>query len=132
MRWLGRTAGRGKTVVADIGRNLAITSEQDTDRYDSKQQNASAGGSFTFGTMSGSASVNYSRDIMNSDYASVKEQTGIFAGSGGFDIVEDRSGNGNRWEYINKPFIEDITLSKKEVDIIMADVKKYAEAFLNE
>jgi hypothetical protein len=118
--------------VADIGRNLAITSEQDTDRYDSKQQNASAGGSFTFGTMSGSASVNYSRDSMNSDYASVKEQTGIFAGSGGFDIVEDRSGNGNRWEYINKPFIEDITLSKKEVDIIMADVKKYAEAFLNE
>ncbi|HCQ7773906.1 TPA: immunity 42 family protein [Enterobacter kobei] len=47
-------------------------------------------------------------------------------------LVEDRSGNGNRWEYINKPFIEDITLSKKEVDIIMADVKKYAEAFLNE
>ncbi|OUF23689.1 hypothetical protein AZ039_004410 [Enterobacter kobei] len=73
--------------MADIGRNLAITSEQDTDRYDSKQQNASAGGSFTFGTMSGSASVNYSRDSMNSDYASVKEQTGIFAGSGGFDIT---------------------------------------------
>lgn len=77
----------GESVLADIGRNLTITSEQDTDRYDSKQQNASAGGSFTFGTMSGSASVNYSRDSMNSDYASVKEQTGIFAGSGGFDIT---------------------------------------------
>ncbi|BBW24134.1 TPA: hemagglutinin repeat-containing protein [Enterobacter kobei] len=77
----------GESVLADIGRNLTITSEQDTDRYDSKQQNASAGGSFTFGTMSGSASVNYSRDSMNSDYASVKEQSGIFAGSGGFDIT---------------------------------------------
>ncbi|MDC7949735.1 hemagglutinin repeat-containing protein [Enterobacter kobei] len=76
----------GESILADIGRNLTITSEQDTDRYDSKQQNASAGGSFTFGTMSGSASVNYSRDSMNSDYVSVKEQSGIFAGSGGFDI----------------------------------------------
>ena len=77
----------GESVLADIGRNLTITSEQDTDRYDSSQKNASAGGSFTFGTMSGSASVNYSRDRMNSDYASVKEQSGIFAGSGGFDIT---------------------------------------------
>lgn len=77
----------GESVLADIGRNLTLASEQDTDRYDSKQQNISAGGSFTFGTMSGSASVNYSRDKMDSDYASVKEQTGIFAGSGGFDIT---------------------------------------------
>ncbi|NBC81722.1 hemagglutination protein, partial [Enterobacter asburiae] len=73
--------------MADIGRNLTLASEQDTDSYDSSQKNASAGGSFTFGTMSGSASVNYSRDRMDSDYASVKEQTGIFAGSGGFDIT---------------------------------------------
>ncbi|HHT0188780.1 TPA: hemagglutinin repeat-containing protein, partial [Raoultella planticola] len=42
----------GDTVIADIGRNLTLTSEQDSDRYDSKQQNASAGGSFTFGSMS--------------------------------------------------------------------------------
>jgi filamentous hemagglutinin len=77
----------GESVLADIGRNLTITSEQDTDRYDSSQKNASAGGSFTFGTMSGSASVSYSRDRMNSDYASVKEQSGIFAGSGGFDVT---------------------------------------------
>lgn len=78
----------GKTVVADIGRNLTLASEQDTDSYDSKQQNISAGGSFNIiGSRSGSASVSYSRDKMTSDYASVKEQTGIFAGSGGFDIT---------------------------------------------
>ncbi|EHN6430068.1 VENN motif pre-toxin domain-containing protein, partial [Escherichia coli] len=63
------------------------TSEQDSDRYDSKQQNASAGGSFTFGSMSGSASVNLSRDKMHSNYDSVQEQTGIFAGRGGFDVT---------------------------------------------
>jgi len=77
----------GKTVVADIGRNLTLASGQDTDSYDSKQQNISAGGSFSIGSMSGSASVSYSRDKMTSDYASVKEQTGIFAGTGGFDIT---------------------------------------------
>ncbi|AUU05961.1 hypothetical protein MC50_019990 [Raoultella planticola] len=77
----------GDTVIADIGRNLTLTSEQDSDRYDSKQQNASAGGSFTFGSMSGSASVNLSKDKMHSNYDSVAEQTGIFAGKGGYDIT---------------------------------------------
>ncbi|ENY3615276.1 hemagglutinin repeat-containing protein [Escherichia coli O8:H49] len=77
----------GETVKVDAGRHLTLTSEQDSDRYDSKQQNASAGGSFTFGSMSGSASVNLSRDKMHSNYDSVQEQTGIFAGRGGFDVT---------------------------------------------
>jgi filamentous hemagglutinin len=73
--------------MMDVGRNLTLTSEQDSDRYDSKQQNASAGGSFTFGSMSGSASVSLSQDRMHSNYDSVVEQTGIFAGKGGYDIT---------------------------------------------
>ncbi|MDU1026398.1 MAG: hemagglutinin repeat-containing protein, partial [Leclercia adecarboxylata] len=77
----------GETVKADIGRNLTLTSEQDSDRYDSKQQNASAGGSFSIGTMTGSASINLSRDKMHSNYDSVVEQTGIFAGKGGYDVT---------------------------------------------
>ncbi|HAM4810534.1 TPA: filamentous hemagglutinin N-terminal domain-containing protein, partial [Escherichia coli] len=77
----------GETVKVDAGRHLTLTSEQDSDRYDSKQQNASAGGSFTFGSMSGSASVNLSRDKMHSNYDSVQAQTGIFAGRGGFDVT---------------------------------------------
>ncbi|MDE9558159.1 hemagglutinin repeat-containing protein, partial [Xenorhabdus bovienii] len=48
----------GDKVTADIGRHLHLQSEQDKDNYDSKQQNASAGASFTYGSMSGSASVN--------------------------------------------------------------------------
>ncbi len=71
----------------DAGRNLTLTSEQDSDRYDPKQQSASAGGSFTFGSMTGSANVNVSRDKMYSTWQSVAEQTGIFAGKGGFDVT---------------------------------------------
>ncbi|MBE8598164.1 hemagglutinin repeat-containing protein, partial [Xenorhabdus sp. BG5] len=76
----------GETVTADVGRNLHLQSEQDKDNYDSKQENVSAGASFTYGSMSGSASVNASRDKLHSTFDSVNEQTGIFAGKGGFDI----------------------------------------------
>ena len=82
----GAQAG-GESVKVDAGRNLTLTSEQDSDRYDSKQQSASAGGSFTFGSMTGSANVNVSRDKMYSTWQSVAEQTGIFAGKGGFDVT---------------------------------------------
>ncbi|MCT4716618.1 hemagglutinin repeat-containing protein [Enterobacteriaceae bacterium H18W14] len=67
----------GERVTADIGRDLTIRSEQDSDSYHSKQQNVSAGGSFNFGSMTGSASVNASRDKMDSNYTSVNEQSGI-------------------------------------------------------
>jgi len=77
----------GEKVTVNAGRNLTLTSEQDSDRYDSKQQSVSAGGSFTFGSMTGSANVNVSRDKMHSNWQSVAEQTGIFAGKGGFDVT---------------------------------------------
>ena len=77
----------GDKVTMDVGRNLTLTSEQDSDNYDAKQQNSSAGASFTFGSMTGSGSVNLSRDKMHSTYDSVQEQTGVFAGKGGFDIT---------------------------------------------
>ena len=77
----------GNSVKVDAGRNLTLTSEQDSDRYDAKQQSASAGGSFTFGSMTGSANVNVSQDKMHSNWQSVAEQTGIYAGQGGFDVT---------------------------------------------
>ncbi|MCS3610021.1 hypothetical protein M2386_005034 [Erwinia rhapontici] len=76
----------GETVTADVGRNLTLASQQDSDSYDAKQQNVSAGGSFTFGSMTGSVNINANRDKMNSDFDSVKEQTGLFAGSGGYAV----------------------------------------------
>ncbi|MBT0716678.1 filamentous hemagglutinin N-terminal domain-containing protein [Rosenbergiella epipactidis] len=76
----------GERILAEVGRNLTLTSEQDSNRYDSKQKSASAGGSFTFGTMTPSGSLNLSKDKMHSTYDSVQEQTGLFAGKGGFDV----------------------------------------------
>ncbi|PQQ24549.1 filamentous hemagglutinin [Photorhabdus luminescens] len=76
----------GDKVTADVGHSLHLQSEQDKDNYDSKQENVSAGAGFTYGSMNGSASVNASRDKIHSKFDSVKEQTGIFAGQGGFDV----------------------------------------------
>ncbi|CAM3247200.1 hemagglutinin-related protein [Escherichia coli] len=46
-----------------------------------------AGGSFTFGSMTGSGYIAASRDKMKSRFDSVAEQTGMFSGDGGFDIT---------------------------------------------
>lgn len=77
----------GNSVKADIGRDLTITSLQDSDNYDSKQVSFGAGGSFTFGSMTGSGYINASQDKMHSNYDSVLDQSGIYAGKGGFDIT---------------------------------------------
>ncbi|MDE1483440.1 hemagglutinin repeat-containing protein [Xenorhabdus bovienii] len=76
----------GEQVTVQAGRNLHLESEQDKNNYDSEQKNASAGASFTYGSMNGSYSANASRDKMHSKFDSVKEQTGILAGKGGFDV----------------------------------------------
>jgi len=77
----------GEAVVADIGRDLTIASTQDSDHYNSKQNSVSGGVGYTFGAGTASGSVNVSRDKMTSDYDSVQEQSGLFAGSGGFDVT---------------------------------------------
>ncbi|MCI4596896.1 VENN motif pre-toxin domain-containing protein, partial [Escherichia coli] len=56
----------------------------------SKQTSVAAGGSFTFGSMTGSGYIAASRDKMKSRFDSVAEQTGMFAGDGGFDITVGR------------------------------------------
>lgn len=78
----------GDRIMGDIGRNLTITSEQDRDRYDSQHRSTSAGATVSYGTggWSGSASFNASRDKLHGNFDSVAEQSGLFAGEGGFDI----------------------------------------------
>ena len=77
----------GNKIVADVGRDLLMSSQQDTSKYDSKQSSVAAGGSFTFGSMTGSGYISASQDKMKSRFDSVAEQTGMFAGDGGFDIT---------------------------------------------
>nr|WP_230850012.1 hemagglutinin repeat-containing protein [Ralstonia solanacearum] len=73
----------GKQVVANVGGDLNVASLQDTSTFHSKDQ--SIAGSVTVGYgFSGSASV--SQQKIDSDYASVTEQSGIKAGDGGFQV----------------------------------------------
>ncbi len=84
----------GKQVVADIGGNLNIESLQDKDHYDSKQQSAGISASVCAPPLcTGKSSVagSIGQTKMNSDYASVIEQSGIKAGDGGFQV--DVKGN---------------------------------------
>ncbi|MFB8915964.1 hemagglutinin repeat-containing protein [Xanthomonas phaseoli pv. phaseoli] len=73
----------GDTVLAKIGGDLLIQSEQDTEDYKSKQQQA--GVKLVYGVSGSSAS--YSQQKVNSSYTSVNEQSGIQTGNGGFDIT---------------------------------------------
>ncbi|WP_145599483.1 hemagglutinin repeat-containing protein [Yersinia alsatica] len=78
----------GDKVEADVGRNLTLQSQQDSDRYDSKQQSISGGVSVVvWGAGNSSANLSATQDKMHSNFDSVQEQTGIFAGKGGFDIT---------------------------------------------
>ncbi|RPD83039.1 hemagglutinin, partial [Neisseria weixii] len=72
--------GRG---VALSTRNLNIESIQDSAVYRSKQQNLS--GSVTLG-YGASAGGSYSKSNTNADHRSTSEQSGIFAGDGGFQV----------------------------------------------
>nr|WP_118780089.1 hemagglutinin repeat-containing protein [Neisseria lactamica] len=72
--------GKGAQVNA---KNLSIQSVQDRETYQSKQQNASAQVTVGYGF---SAGGDYSQSKINADYASVNEQSGIFAGEDGYQI----------------------------------------------
>ena len=73
---------QGKGITANV-ENLNIESLQDTMRYKGKQMNVSGQVTVGYG-FSGSASFNQSK--MNADYASVQEQSGLFAGDEGYQV----------------------------------------------
>jgi filamentous hemagglutinin len=73
----------GNTVKADVGGNLQIESLQDTATYAEKNQQVGVSGMVGGG---GSGSANFANSNINSNYASVTEQSGIKAGDGGFTV----------------------------------------------
>ncbi len=81
---------RGNQVVANVGTsgegNLNIQSLQDTSTYDSKQKSAGISISVPIGAGSYGGSISTSNSKIESDYASVNEQAGIFAGDEGFQV----------------------------------------------
>ncbi|WP_410683511.1 two-partner secretion domain-containing protein [Avibacterium paragallinarum] len=72
----------GKGIRVDT-ENLNIKSLQDTMTYKGKQMNVSGQVTVGYGF---SASASYNQSKMNADYASVQEQSGIFAGDDGYQL----------------------------------------------
>ena len=73
----------GEKVTGNVGKDLNIESKQDSNSY--KENNKSAGASVGLGSnkaISGSASIGK----IDSNYKSVTDQSGIYAGKNGFDI----------------------------------------------
>lgn len=81
---------RSNQVIADVGTsgdgNLNIQSLQDISTYGSKQKNAGISVSVPIGAGAYGGSISSSNTKIESDYASVNEQAGIFAGNDGFQV----------------------------------------------
>lgn len=78
----------GKQIEANISNDLNLKTLQDSDNYKSSQQNTSIGGSYVMaGAGAGSLNVTHTQQKMDSTYKSTQEQTGIYAGEGGYQIT---------------------------------------------
>lgn len=80
----GQVQGKGIQIDA---KELNIESLQDTATYKSKQQNIE--GQATVGLGGASVSGSASKSNINANYASVNEQSGVFAGDGGYHVKAD-------------------------------------------
>lgn len=80
----------GETVTGTVGRDLNIESRQDTETYHSRESSSGMQASvcvppFCYGTTI-HASGSVTQGNTDSTYRSVQEQSGIYAGQGGFDV----------------------------------------------
>ena len=76
----------GDSIQSQIGGNLTVKSLQDSETYRGEKKNIGFSIS-TNGTKLGGVSAEYSKGKMTSDYTSVTEQAGLYAGAEGFDIT---------------------------------------------
>lgn len=76
----------GDSIQSQIGSDLTIKSLQDSETYRGEKKNVGFSIS-TNGTQLGGVSAEYSKGKMTSDYTSVTEQAGLYAGAEGFDIT---------------------------------------------
>jgi len=112
----------GETVKASIGGDLKLISEQDTSVYKNKDQSASGQVVIGYGS---SVSASYNQSKIDSDYASVTQQAGIQAGSGGFDI---NVGGGTTLTGAAIASTADASKNRLSTDsLIITDIKNKAE-----
>lgn len=77
---------RGDTILANIGHNLTLESEQDTGDFASKQWEAGLTLVYGFSNTGAMVSGHYSQQQSDGHYASVTQVTGLGAGAGGYHI----------------------------------------------
>jgi len=82
----GQVQGKGVQIEAD---NLNVESLQDKATYKSKQQNMSA--QVSVGFSGGNVSGSFSKSNVDANYASVNEQSGVFAGDDGYQIKVNKN-----------------------------------------
>lgn len=76
----------GNKVIANIGGNLNIESQQDRNDYDSHSRSMGAGFDTSIADGHTRGSIGLNQGKINSNYQSVTDQAGIYAGKDGFDI----------------------------------------------
>lgn len=81
----------GDKVTAEIGGNLNVESQQDTDNYTAKDKNF--GIDICIDKKPQGSGIAFGKDTTDTDskYSSVTDQSGIYAGEGGFDITVDKN-----------------------------------------
>jgi filamentous hemagglutinin len=82
----GQVQGKGVQIEVD---NLNVESLQDKATYKSKQQNMSA--QVSVGFSGGNVSGSFSKSNVDANYASVNEQSGVFAGDDGYQIKVNKN-----------------------------------------
>lgn len=117
----------GKQVVAKVGGDLSIESLQDTSQFDSKQQ--SIGGSISIGYGKVGGSFSASKSTVNSDYASVAEQSGIRAGDSGFqvEVKGDTALKGGAITSTQAAIDNDLNHFKTEGALALSDIQNRAD-----
>ena len=81
------TIVQGEQVTVDAGGDLHIESQQDTSEFESEQESQSVGIVIPIYGTGGSFNASASETEISANHASVNEQSGIFAGEGGFDVT---------------------------------------------
>ncbi|NWD75824.1 hemagglutinin repeat-containing protein [Pseudomonas gingeri] len=121
---------KADSINAVIGGNLDIVSRQDTESQKSKQGSAGFGASicippFCYGSTV-SASANLSVGNMNSDYKAVTDQSGLFAGTGGYNITVGQTTN-----LQGAVIASDASADKNRLStdrLVVSDIKNKSEA----
>ncbi|MGE7956727.1 hemagglutinin repeat-containing protein [Pseudomonas sp. NPDC089530] len=120
---------RADTIKAEVGGNLNIVSRQDEADQKNRQTSGGFGASicvppFCYGSMV-TASGNIAGSKMNSDYKAVTDQTGLYAGKGGYDIYV-----GTNTQLQGAVIASEASADKNHLDtgrLIVSDIKNTSE-----